>query len=298
MPQATTFVTLGTAGGPVPKSDRASPAHAVLHEGRPILIDCGEGAMRQLSRIGIDFRQLHEIVLTHHHFDHIGSLFHCLGINMMLQRQQPLNIYGPRGTRQIIETLASACDVSWEIGFGVSGQTLSHPRDFINVREIEPGDIVEIDDISISFCENTHYRSEDKIGQDGPLSLSVRIDAPDRSIVFTGDTGPCRNLENFAQGVQLLVGEMADLDRTVERIRQNSPYMSAERLEMMRQHLSEHHLTPEQLGELANRVGADHVVAVHITLDSVTEEMKSEYLDQIASRFSGKITISEDLDRF
>ena len=298
MSKPTTFITLGTAGGPVPKKDRASPAHAIFHEGRPILVDCGEGAMRQLMRVGVDFRQLHEIILTHHHFDHIGSLFNCIGINMMLQRQQPLNIYGPKGTRQIVESLAAACDVSWEIGFGIAEQKLPHPRDFIQVREIEPGDVIEIDEIKVTCCENTHYRSEDKFGQDGSISLSLRFDAPDRSIVFTGDTGPCRNLEEFGKGAQLLVGEVVDVERTVEKIRQNSPYMSDERVQMMTQHMAEHHLQPEQLGELASQIGAEHVVAVHITLDSITDEMKADYAAKIASTFSGKVTISEDLDCF
>ena len=91
---------------------------------------------------------------------------------------------------------------------------------------------------------------------------------------------------------------MVDVERTVEKIRQNSPYMSDERVTMMKKHMAEHHLKPEQLGELASRMGAEHVVAVHITLDSITDEMKADYAAKIASTFSGKVTIAEDLDRF
>ena len=42
------FVTLGTAGGPVPLKHRAQPAHAVISGERTILVDCGDGAMGQL----------------------------------------------------------------------------------------------------------------------------------------------------------------------------------------------------------------------------------------------------------
>jgi len=49
MPFDTTFITLGTAGGPVPKLHRAAPAHAITYGDRVILIDCGEGAMQQLD---------------------------------------------------------------------------------------------------------------------------------------------------------------------------------------------------------------------------------------------------------
>lgn len=298
MAGATEFITLGTAGGPVPKLTRAQPAHAILHNGHAILIDCGEGAMRQLMRAGIDFRQVHEIVLSHHHFDHIGSLFACLGFNMMLQRKAPLTIYGPPGTRRIIDALAMACDVPCEIGFGVPGQKLPHPLQFVRVQEISPGDVVEIAKMRVSCCENTHYRAEEQFGQAGPVSLSLRFDAPDRAMVFTGDSGPCRALEELAHGAQLLVGELMDVEGTMERVRRKNPHMSAARIEMMGKHMLEHHLSPRQLGALAHRAGVDHVVAVHLPLDEITPETAPAYIAQIAERFSGKITIANDLDRF
>lgn len=298
MSTTTVFITLGTAGGPVPKLTRAQPAHAVLRNGHVILVDCGEGAMRQLMRAGIDFRQVHDIVLSHHHFDHIASLFACLGFNMMLQRNATLTVYGPPGTRQIIDALAMACDVPCEIGFGVAGQSLPHPRDFVQVREISPGDTVEIGDIRVTCCENTHYRAENRFGEPGPISLSLRFDAPDRAMVFTGDSGPCHALEKLAQGAELLVGELMDIEGTMARVRRKNPHMTAVRIDMMGKHMEEHHLSPQQLGVLANRAGVDHVVAVHIPLDEITPETAPAYIAQIAECYSGQITIANDLDRF
>ena len=294
----TTFTTLGTAGGPVPKLHRAAPSHAITRGERMILVDCGEGAMQQLMRTGIDFRRIHKIILTHHHFDHIGSLFTCFGINMMLQRKQPITIYGPVGTRQIVEGLTMACDVPSAIGFGLKGQSFPHPRDFVQVEEIGPGDSFAIDDIEISCCENTHYRSEAEFGTNGPISLSLRFDAPDRSIVFTGDTGPCSKVEEFAKGAQLLIGEMMIAERVIEHLQSKNPHMSAERIALMGKHLHEHHLSPEDLGHLAARAGVDHVVAVHIPLDSIDGDSAPEYLNRIAQRFDGTITIADDLDQF
>ena len=79
----TKFITLGTAGGPTPKPYRMPPAHAIAYEGGTILVDCGEGAFQQLRRAGFDLKQVRELFITHHHFDHIGSLFACLGLNMI-----------------------------------------------------------------------------------------------------------------------------------------------------------------------------------------------------------------------
>ncbi|WP_238366140.1 MBL fold metallo-hydrolase [Mesobacterium pallidum] len=289
------FITLGTAGGPMQNPDRAQPAHVVMHGTRPILVDCGEGAMGQLKRAGIEFRDVREIFLTHHHFDHIGSLFACLGLNMMTQRRDALAIYGPPGTAAILNGLFAACDVPAEIGFGVPGQRLPHPRDFVEVHEITPGYVVEIEGLRITCCENTHYRAEAEIGQPGYLSLSLRFDALGRSIVFTGDTGPCAGLEAFAKGADLLVGEMMDVDLTMSRVRAANPAMPEARVEMIRTHLAGHHLSPEQLGALAQTAGASRVVAVHFAPGFITPDTAGGYAARVASTFDGEVHLASDL---
>ena len=298
MTDRTTFIALGTAGGPVPKLHRAPPAHAIVHGGDTILVDCGEGAFQQLKRAGIDLQHVHHIILSHHHFDHIGSLFAGLGLNMMLHRQQPLHIYGPPGTNQILEGLLTACDVPHATGFGAKGGTLTHPRDFVVLREITPKDTFNIGDLRISCCENTHYRPEEEFGQEGPLSLSLRFDAPDRSIVFTGDTGPCEGLVAFARGAQLLVGELIDIEIVMERMVARNPNAPKARLAQLRHHMEAHHLTSDQLGEMASRAGVEQVVAVHIGFDAMNAETAPGYIAKIAGRYAGKIAIADDLDRF
>lgn len=295
---STKFITLGTAGGPTPKPHRMPPAHAVAYDGGTILVDCGEGAFQQLRRAGFDPKQVHELFITHHHFDHIGSLFACLGLNMMMHRDKPMNIYGPPGTSEILEHLIAACDIPQATGYGVPGQTLPHPRDFIVSRDIQPGDVFDIDGTRISCCENTHYRSEDQFGNKGPVSLSYRFDMPDRSMVFTGDTGPCRVLEDLAKGADLLVGELIDADIVVNHLRARNPDMSDKALQQMSQHFTEHHLTPEDLGELASRAGVKQLVAVHIPFHTKSAGEDAKYVKRISAKFSGSVTISEDLAEY
>ena len=295
---ATKFITLGTAGGPTPKPHRMPPAHAIVYDGGTILVDCGEGAFQQLRRAGIDFKRVRELFITHHHFDHIGSLFACLGLNMMVQRDEPMNIYGPPGTSKILGHLIAACDIPQSTGFSVPGQILPHPRDFIVSRDISPGDIVNINDIRITACENTHYRAEDQFGQKGPVSLSYRFDAPDRSMVFTGDTGPCQVLEDLAKGADLLVGELIDADTIVNHIRLENPDISDQALQKMRQHFTEHHLTPEELGELASRAGVKQLVAAHIPFITKSPDEDAKYVSRISAKFAGTIMISEDLAEY
>lgn len=275
--------------------DRAQPAFLLMNDDRPVLIDCGEGAMRQLVRVGIEFRAVHEIFLTHHHFDHIGSLFTCLGVNMMTMRRDPLLIYGPVGTQRIVDGLLAACDVPQEIGFGVPGQVLPHPRDFVRVVEVHPGDRLTLGDMVVTACENTHYRTEDLLGTEGPVSLSFRFDLPSRSVVLTGDTGVCRALETLAQGADLLIGEMMDLEITMQRVRARNPDVPDAQINRIREHLSHHHLSPEQLGDLAARSGVRQVVAVHFPPAIATPQTAPAYAARISARFAGIVAIGTDL---
>lgn len=295
MPNPSSVITLGTAGGPVQNPNRSQPSFVLMNGDAPILIDCGEGAMGQLRRAGIEFRNVHHIFLTHHHFDHIGSLFACLGLNMMTQRRQPLNIYGPPGTQKIVDGLVAACDVPNDIGFGVPGQKLPHPRDFVQVTEITPGDEITLDGLKMSCCENTHYRTEDKFGEDGYLSLSLRFDLADRVVVFTGDTGPCKGLETLAKGADLIVGEMMDLGITMKKIRGMNPNMPEEKILQIQSHLSLHHINAEDLAAIAVASEAKEVVAVHFPPGIADGDTVDGYVERVKALYDGDFSIGEDL---
>lgn len=299
LPKPSSFTALGTAGGPIPQPKRSQPAHLLMNGDQPVLLDCGEGVVGQLARLGLPFTRVGQVFLSHHHFDHIGSLFAIFGLNMMTQRQSKLQVFGPPGTRKICEGLFIAGEVPNAIGFGVPGQTLPRFEDFVEVRELSPGDVVELGEMTVTNCENTHYTAEDdRADPNRPLSLSYRFDMPDRSVLFTGDTGVSRAVEDLARGVDLFVGEMMDIDVTMGHIRRANPNAPEARIAMIHKHLSEHHLTPEQLGEQAAKAGASHVVAVHLANGLVTPETHDTYAARVASTFSGRVSLSEDLGTY
>lgn len=298
MLKASSFTTLGTGGGPMPDPLRAQPAHLLMVRDMPVLIDCGEGAMAQLRRAGVDYRNLDHIFLTHHHFDHIGSLFACIGLNMMIHRRKMLTIYGPPGTAKIVEGLIGACSVPQEIGFGNTDRQLPHPRDFVTVRELRPSDVVELDGCRVTCCENTHYLSEAQAGTSAHLSLSFRFDLEDRAIVFTGDTGPCGAVEELARGAELLVGEMVDAESVIARFRRVNPNAPQEHVDRIARHMTEHHMSAEQLGEMADRAGVAQVVAVHFTNGAVNAQNADMFRKRVESRFGGTVHMGEDVTSY
>jgi ribonuclease BN (tRNA processing enzyme) len=116
--------------------------------------------------------------------------------------------------------------------------------------------------------------------------------------VYTGDTGPSAAVEALAKGADLLVSEMIDVDATLEVVRRNAPAMDASTLEAVARHLTLHHLTPVQVGELAARAEVKRVVATHLVLGAADPAAMARYKEEIASRYKGDVTIAADLDRF
>src|SRR5580698_7600215 len=70
----TTLITLGTAGGPLPRADRAQSSNLLIVNGTLYLIDAGDGVTRRIVEAGYDFRKAGKIFITHAHSDHDNGL--------------------------------------------------------------------------------------------------------------------------------------------------------------------------------------------------------------------------------
>jgi hypothetical protein len=58
-------------------------------------------------------------------------------------------------------------------------------------------------------------------------SLSYRFDMTDRSIVFTGDTGPSSDVERLARGADLLISEIGEPEAAAAEVKALRPDLPA-----------------------------------------------------------------------
>src|SRR5579871_3650842 len=88
----TQIILLGTGGGPVPKKLRAQPASLLVVSGRPYLVDCGDGVVRQLTLAGFTPAQVEAVFLTHLHFDHTQGVASLVAFDWTGRRRTVLQI--------------------------------------------------------------------------------------------------------------------------------------------------------------------------------------------------------------
>ncbi len=98
---------LGTAGS-MPTAQRSPAALMIRRGGERLLFDCAEGTQRQLLRSSVGLVDLREVFLTHFHADHVLGLPGMLKTFALRGREQPLDVYGPRGLVDLIG-VAQAC---------------------------------------------------------------------------------------------------------------------------------------------------------------------------------------------
>ncbi|PZQ65400.1 MAG: MBL fold metallo-hydrolase [Phenylobacterium zucineum] len=292
-PPALTFTTLGTNSGPIPRKDRSEPANLIRYGDQLILADVGDGAAEQLAKAGVAIDDIQTVLISHLHFDHTGGLFAFLALRYQTSGPNPVTIYGPPGTRETVGRLFAAMEHG---GHAIQTMRMAGGPDAgVKVVEIEDGATFSAGDVRVAATSNSHYVTLKSKAEPQPLSLSFRFDAPGRSILYTGDTGPSAKVEQACKGVDLLVSEMMDPALAIARIKISRPGGPPAIYDLVEDHFRREHLSPTEVGKLATACGAKTVVATHISLER--DELASARR-QIAAGFNGKVVLAEDLQTF
>src|SRR5205823_13090007 len=125
---------LGTAGS-MPTAQRAPAALLVRRGGERLLFDCAEGTQRQLLRSSVGLVELPEVFVTHFHADHVLGLPGMLKTFALRGRELPLDVFGPRGLRDLLGSLRRVIGrLSYEL----------------RLAELEPGAVLEGNDHRIA----------------------------------------------------------------------------------------------------------------------------------------------------
>jgi len=180
-------LTILGAGTCVPYPDYSPAGHLVEINDTPILLDAGPGTVVRLAKMGVSYRDLSYIILTHLHPDHALDLLTFLQASNATpgwRRTEAVILVGPRGLKETLERLFDLFDGTAPEGFPL-----------------------EIHEMGAERLEFPTWKLETEFTGHTSTSLAYRISDGRRSLVYTGDVGATQGITRLAMGADLLLIE-------------------------------------------------------------------------------------------
>lgn len=270
-------VTLLGTGAPPPVMNRFGPSILVEAGGRKFLFDAGRGALQRLAQTKVPWKDVDGVFFTHLHSDHVVG-FPDLWLTGWLtgRRERPLNVWGPRGTKNMMSHLEQAYAYDIRIRQYDENEAIKASPDGVVILAEDIGEGVVFDKagVKVTAFEVDHGSVKPAFG--------YRVDYGGRSVVLSGDTRVSENLIRHARDVDVLVHEVA----APESFRRAGyPPARGESITAL-------HVTPEQAGEVFSRVKPRLAVYSHILLPGATEQ---DLIPPTRKTYSGPLEVGEDL---
>jgi len=294
------LVILGTSCSN-PTVDRNLTAMALQFEGNWFLFDCPEGTQRQMMKANASYMRVHSIFLSHFHADHVLGLPGLIATMAMHDRDTPLHVYGPRGTKKEIEK--------------VMDLALMKKNFEIRVKEISKGMVCEGEKYAVEAVPLKHgvpcigyvFKEKDKEGTfqrqkaldlgipEGPLwsklqqgekvNVGKKTFKPEQVMDYTKgrkgkkisiimDTLPSDSYFEAIEESDLLIHEAAFLEKHITRAKETK------------------HSTAKQAAWIASQTKAKKLVLVHIS----PRYKKNKDVENEARMEFGNVLVPKDLD--
>ncbi len=292
------MVFFGT-GGSWPSPERNVMSIGVQIDSEVLLLDCGEGTQRQMMRTNMSFMKVRRIFITHYHGDHFLGLAGLIQTMALNERKEPLDIYGPERTIDMLTKFLSIGYYSTtfpitlhELGGGerldfgdyeVCTMRTKHPVPSLAYC-IKEKDIPRIDrdkakKLGLSSKVLEKLRREGEMEIDGKririedVSAGIRVG---RKIVYTGDTAPMDEMVDFAREADVLIHE-ATADAELEEKANEYGHSSA-----------------RQAAEIARRARVLNLILVHIS----PRYKDPSKIEKEAGEIFPRVWVPRDLDEF
>ena len=281
----TQIVMLGT-GTPIPDPERSGPSLAIIVDSVAYLFDAGAGVGRRAAAAGQrgvkafasrtpngqPWPRFDRVFLTHLHSDHTLGLADAIFTPWIQGRTTPLDIYGPPGTKRLVDGILDGNSEDIAERLHASGGPPVNGWKAI-VHEISAGEVFRDSRVTVNAFLVQHA--------DWKYAFGYRIQTPDGVIVLSGDTRPSPAIAQQCRACDVLIHEVYS----------DSGFAS---LPAVRKIYHAHaHTSATELGDIAAKAGPRLLVLDHQLFFGASDE---RLLAEVRSRFSGRVVSAKDLD--
>ena len=275
----TQLILLGT-GTPNADPDRSGPSLAIVVNQVPYLVDCGPGVVRRAAAAyqngikGMNVPLLNTLFITHLHSDHTIGYPDFILTPTVLERKGTVQVYGPKGTKRMTHHILKAYqeDIDLRIHGLEHGDLKAYQ---VNVHEIKQGIIYRDSNILVKAFRVNHGSWKEAYG--------YRFETHDKVIVISGDCTYSESLITQAKDCDILVHEVYSEEGFAKRPPKWQSYHAL------------FHTSTSQLADIVNKVKPKLLVLTHQLIWSSTEE---KLLEEIKSKYNGRVVSGHDLDVF
>ena len=270
-------VLLGT-GTPNADPERSGPSVAIVVNDTPYLIDFGPGVVRRASAAfrkgvkGLAVKKLARAFVTHLHSDHTAGYPDLIFTPWVLERTEPLKVYGPKGIKAMTANILRA--YQQDVAIRLRGGEPSNKTGFkVIAHEIKPGVVYKDENVTVKAFLVSHGSWKEAYG--------YRFETPDRTIVISGDCAPSPSIIDNCNGCDVLIHEVYSQSGFTTRPPEWKKYHSR------------YHTSSKELAELASKARPGLLVLYHQLFWGTSEE---NLLKEVQAGYSGKVVSGHDLD--
>jgi ribonuclease BN (tRNA processing enzyme) len=275
----TKLILLGT-GTPFADPTKSGPSLAIVVNNTSYIVDCGPGVVRraaEASKLGfpsLEAAQLKTLFITHLHSDHTIGLADIILTPAVLDRNAPIRIYGPVGSKKMTDDLMSAYkeDIAIRINGLEKGDAIAYQ---VYTNEIKEGQIYKDSNLTVTAFNVQHGQWDNAFG--------FVFQTKDKKIVISGDCTYSENLIKYAKDCDILVHEVYSDAGLKKRTQRWQDYHST------------FHTSTYQLADIANKVKPKLLILNHqLTFGTSLQSL----LDELKSKYAGPVVNGADLDVF
>jgi ribonuclease Z len=269
-------VTLLGTGTPMMSVERFGASTLVEAGDHKLVFDTGRGATIRLAQLGLFPGDIDAYFLTHLHSDHVNGLSDLWLTGWLFGRTEAMEIYGPVGTKNMMERLREAHQA--DIDIRVADENFPLSGIAVNAYEVSESLIYQEDGVRVTVFDVDH-------GELIKPSFGYRIDYQGSSVVISGDTRLSQNLIKFSQDADVLVHEVMSIPA---KLYSESEYWRS---------IMDHHTSPEEAGMIFTETGVKLAVYSHIIVQGYADEKTglNEVIHKTQAGYKGSFEIGYDL---